>query len=202
MNTTKVGILVRISTNSQQVDSQKLPLIEYVEKNNYQLVDVYEDTISGVAKVKPARERLLEDVRKGKINKVVVFSVCRVSRNTADFLKFMEELQELKCDLYVHTANLDTNSAFGKTMLSFVALMASWEREMLKARISEGINARKKAGLPTGRPSNVNEGVIEAIKLLVRQGCGARETMRKLKIGTKIYYKTVRSMNDEALVTS
>jgi len=195
MNTNvKVGILLRVSSNSQSVDSQKLPLLDYVEKQQYELVNIYEDTISGVAKVKPARERLLEDIRKGKINKVVVFSVCRISRNTADFLKFMDELQELKCDLYIHTANLDTNSTFGRTMLSFVAIMAQFEREMLKARISEGISNRKKQGLPVGRPSSVNTGIIEAIKILKEQGIGARETMRRLNIGTKIYYQTVRNM--------
>jgi DNA invertase Pin-like site-specific DNA recombinase len=193
-NNIKVGILLRVSSSSQSVDSQKLPLIDYVEKQNYELVNIYEDTISGVAKVKPARERLLEDIRKGRINKVVVFSVCRISRNTADFLKFMNELQELKCDLYIHTANLDTNSTFGRTMLSFVAIMAQFEREMLKARISEGIANRKKQGLSVGRPSSVNTGIIEAIKILKEQGIGARETMRRLNVGTKIYYQTVRNM--------
>lgn len=193
-NNIKVGILLRVSSSSQSVDSQKLPLIDYVEKQNYELVNIYEDTISGVAKVKPARERLLEDIRKGRINKVVVFSVCRISRNTADFLKFMDELQELKCDLYIHTANLDTNSTFGRTMLSFVAIMAQFEREMLKARISEGIANRKKQGLSVGRPSSVNTGIIEAIKILKEQGIGARETMRRLNVGTKIYYQTVRNM--------
>ena len=190
----KVGILLRVSSSSQSVDSQKLPLIDYVEKQNYELVNIYEDTISGVAKVKPARERLLEDIRKDRINKVVVFSVCRISRNTADFLKFMDELQELKCDLYIHTANLDTNSTFGRTMLSFVAIMAQFEREMLKTRISEGIANRKKQGLSVGRPSSVNTGIIEAIKILKEQGIGARETMRRLNVGTKIYYQTVRNM--------
>jgi DNA invertase Pin-like site-specific DNA recombinase len=193
-NNIKVGILLRVSSSSQSVDSQKLPLIDYVEKQHYELVNIYEDTISGVAKVKPARERLLEDIRKGRINKVVVFSVCRISRNTADFLKFMDELQELKCDLYIHTANLDTNSTFGRTMLSFVAIMAQFEREMLKARISEGIANRKKQGLSVGRPSSVNSGIIEAIKILKEQGIGARETMRRLNVGTKIYYQTVRNM--------
>jgi hypothetical protein len=193
-NNIKVGILLRVSSSSQSVESQKLPLIDYVEKQNYELVNIYEDTISGVAKVKPARERLLEDIRKGRINKVVVFSVCRISRNTADFLKFMDELQELKCDLYIHTANLDTNSTFGRTMLSFVAIMAQFEREMLKARISEGIANRKKQGLSVGRPTSVNTGIIEAIKILKEQGIGARETMRRLNVGTKIYYQTVRNM--------
>jgi len=199
----KVGILVRISSVSQSVESQKQPLLQYCEQNNYQVVEVYEDNgVSGVAKIKPARERMMNDIRRGRINKVVVFSVCRISRNTADFLKFMEDIQECNCELYVHTAQLDTNSVFGRTMLQFVALMASWEREMLKSRIQEGISARKKAGLPTGRPSVVNQGIVEAIKLLHEQGVGARETMRRLNVGTKIYYKTIRSMNDKVLMAA
>jgi DNA invertase Pin-like site-specific DNA recombinase len=200
MNTSnvKVGIFVRCSSSSQTVTSQKLPLIEYCERNNQIIVDTYEDVaISGVAKIKPARERMLNDIKRGRINKVVVFSVCRISRNTCDFIKFIEELQENKCELYVHTAQLDTATVFGRTMLQFVALMGSWEREMLKSRISEGINNRRKLGLSIGRPTVVNNGIIEAIKLLHHQGVGAREIMRRLQVGTKIYYKTIRSMNDD-----
>jgi len=194
----KVGIFCRVSSANQNVDSQKLPLIEYCERNNHIVVETYEDfNISGVAKIKPARERMLNDIKRGRINKVVVFSVCRISRNTGDFIKFIEELQENKCELYVHTAQLDTATVFGRTMLQFVALMGSWEREMLKSRISEGINNRRKLGLSIGRPTVVNLGVIETIKLLHHQGVGAREIMRRLQVGTKIYYKTIRSMNDD-----
>jgi DNA invertase Pin-like site-specific DNA recombinase len=189
----KVGIFCRVSSANQNVDSQKLPLIEYCERNNHIVVETYEDfNISGVAKIKPARERMLNDIKRGRINKVVVFSVCRISRNTGDFIKFIEELQENKCELYVHTAQLDTATVFGRTMLQFVALMGSWEREMLKSRISEGINNRRKLGLSIGRPTVVNNGIIEAIKLLHHQGVGAREIMRRLQIGTKIYYKILQ----------
>ncbi len=194
----KVGIFCRVSSASQNVDSQKLPLIEYCERNNHIVVATYEDfNISGVAKIKPARERMLNDIKRGRINKVVVFSVCRISRNTGDFIKFIEELQEYQCELYVHTAQLDTATVFGRTMLQFVALMGSWEREMLKSRISEGINNRRKLGLSIGRPTVVNTGITEAIKLLHQQGVGAREIMRRLQVGTKIYYKTIRNMNDD-----
>ena len=40
----KVGIVLRVSTLSQSIESQKQPLLQYCEQNNYQVVEIYEDS--------------------------------------------------------------------------------------------------------------------------------------------------------------
>ena len=70
MSKTKVGIFMRCSTNVQDINSQKQALLDYCNKNNYEVCGIYEDVgVRGKASVKPMRDLMIDDVRKGKVNK-------------------------------------------------------------------------------------------------------------------------------------
>ena len=198
---TKVGLLVRCSTNHQSTVSQKDALLDYCKKQNYEVVEIYEDIgVRGKAKEKPARERLIEDIKKGKINKICVFSICRISRSVNDLVSFLDTIGKLNCSLFVLTQNLDTESAFGKSIFYFCSIMADLENTLQSERIRAGIEARRKQGLQIGRKSSRTEGMTEAIKIMIEKGVGVRETMRKLQIGTKYYYEVAKRMNNESVI--
>ena len=198
---TKVGLLVRCSSHQQSTISQKDALLDYCKKQNYQVVEIYEDIgVRGKAKEKPARERLIEDIKKGKINKICVFSICRISRSVNDLVSFLDTIGKLNCSLFVLTQNLDTESAFGKSIFYFCSIMADLENTLQSERIRAGIEARRKQGLQIGRKSSRTEGMTEAIKIMIEKGVGVRETMRKLQIGTKYYYEVAKKMNNESVI--
>ena len=198
---TKVGLLVRCSSHQQSTISQKDALLDYCKKQNYEVVEIYEDIgVRGKAKEKPARERLIEDIKKGKINKICVFSICRISRSVNDLVSFLDTIGKLNCSLFVLTQNLDTESSFGKSIFYFCSIMADLENTLQSERIRAGIEARRKQGLQIGRKSSRTEGMTEAIKIMIEKGVGVRETMRKLQIGTKYYYEVAKRMNNESVI--
>ena len=197
----KVGLLVRCSSHQQSTISQKDALLDYCKKQNYEVVEIYEDIgVRGKAKEKPARERLIEDIKKGKINKICVFSICRISRSVNDLVSFLDTIGKLNCSLFVLTQNLDTESSFGKSIFYFCSIMADLENTLQSERIRAGIEARRKQGLQIGRKSSRTEGMTEAIKIMIEKGVGVRETMRKLQIGTKYYYEVAKRMNNESVI--
>ena len=201
MNSVKCGLLLRCSTNQQSTASQKDALLDYCKKQNYEVVEIYEDIgVRGKAKEKPSRERLIEDIKKGKINKICVFSICRISRSVNDLVSFLDTIGKLNCSLFVLTQNLDTESAFGKSIFYFCSIMADLENTLQSERIRAGIEARRKQGLQIGRKSSRTDGMTEAIKIMIEKGVGVRETMRKLQIGTKYYYEVAKSMNNESVI--
>lgn len=198
---TKVGLLVRCSSHQQSTISQKDALLDYCKKQNYEVVEIYEDIgVRGKAKEKPARERLIEDIKKGKINKICVFSICRISRSVNDLVSFLDTIGKLNCSLFVLTQNLDTESSFGKSIFYFCSIMADLENTLQSERIRAGIEARRKQGLQIGRKTSRTEGMTEAIKIMIEKGVGVRETMRKLQIGTKYYYEVAKRMNNESVI--
>ena len=73
----RCGIYVRVSTDDQRdngysIDSQLRMIKEYCEKNEYNIVDVYNDAgHSGKDLMRPEMQRLLKDIKSKKIDKLV-----------------------------------------------------------------------------------------------------------------------------------
>ena len=79
----KVGVYVRVSTHQQTTENQLLELYEVCERNDWIIVDEYNETVSGTKGVNDRKEldRLLKDESRKKFEKVVVWSVDRVGRS-------------------------------------------------------------------------------------------------------------------------
>ena len=79
----KVGVYVRVSTHQQTTENQLLELYEVCERNDWIIVDEYNETVSGTKGVNDRKEldRLLKDESRKKFEKVVEWSVDRVGRS-------------------------------------------------------------------------------------------------------------------------
>ena len=79
----KVAIFVRVSSQQQTTENQKLELYEVCERNDWTVVEEYNETISGTKSVDDRVElkRMLEDASRRKFQKLVVWSVDRLGRN-------------------------------------------------------------------------------------------------------------------------
>ena len=86
----RCGIYVRVSTDDQRdngysIDSQLRMIKEYCEKNEYDIVDVYNDAgHSGKDLMRPEMQRLLKDIKSKKIDKLIAIKVDRLTRNNYD----------------------------------------------------------------------------------------------------------------------
>ncbi len=96
----RCGVYVRVSTDDQRdngysIDSQLRMIKEYCEKNEYDIVDVYNDAgHSGKDLMRPEMQRLLKDIKSKKIDKLVAIKVDRFTRNNYDgfwLLNYCEE---------------------------------------------------------------------------------------------------------------
>src|ERR1700739_1080531 len=77
-----VAILVRVSTIKQETARQVSELKAYAETKGYDVVEVCEETISGTAEngQRHGLRRVEELARTGKIKKVLVHEISRLSR--------------------------------------------------------------------------------------------------------------------------
>ena len=86
----RCGVYVRVSTDDQRdngysIDSQLRMIKEYCEKNEYDIVDVYNDAgHSGKDLMRPEMQRLLKDIKSKKIDKLVTIKIDRLTRNNYD----------------------------------------------------------------------------------------------------------------------
>jgi DNA invertase Pin-like site-specific DNA recombinase len=64
----RVALYIRVSTADQNIDLQRRELSGYAERQAWEIIEAYEDTISGAKTTRPALNRLLSDARAIKSN--------------------------------------------------------------------------------------------------------------------------------------
>jgi DNA invertase Pin-like site-specific DNA recombinase len=96
---------------------------------------------------RPALQRLLEDVRAGRIDIIVVYKVDRLTRSLADFARLVEIFDAQGVSFVSVTQQFNTTSSMGRLTLNVLLSFAQFEREVTGERIRDKIVASKQKGL-------------------------------------------------------
>jgi site-specific DNA recombinase len=99
---------------------------------------------------RPALQRLLGDVRSGKIDVIVVYKVDRLTRSLADFAKLVELFDQHNVSFVSVTQQFNTTTSMGRLTLNVLLSFAQFEREVTSERIRDKIAASKRKGLWVG----------------------------------------------------
>lgn len=105
---------------------------------------------SGGNTSRPAFTELIGDVKIGKINKVIVYKLDRMSRSTLDFASIINIFKDSNVDFISSTEKFDTSTPIGNAMLSIIMVFAQLERETIQKRIKDNYYARGRKGFFMG----------------------------------------------------
>src|SRR6202045_3453252 len=115
------------------------------------LADMYDDGgLSGGTMERPALKRLLEDIKAGKVQIVVVYKVDRLTRSLADFAKIVDVLDAHTASFVSVTQQFNTTTSMGRLTLNMLLSFAQFEREIAGERIRDKIAASKAKGMWMG----------------------------------------------------
>lgn len=168
----RCGVYVRVSTDDQRdngysIDSQLRMIKEYCEKNDYSIVDVYNDAgHSGKDLMRPGMQRLLTDIKSKKIDKLIAIKVDRLTRNNYDgfwLLNYCEE-HDVKIELILEP--YDVSTANGEMIFGMNLVFGQRERKEIGARTKRAMEemALEKihpSKAPYGYVRNKNTGHLE-----------------------------------------
>ena len=138
--------------DSISVESQ----VEYCEKEVKQGEEykVYTDRgFSGKNTERPAFQELMKDIASGKIRRVIVYRLDRISRSVLDFANIIEKLQVHDVEFVSTMEKFDTSTPIGKAMLMIVMVFAQLERETIQQRVKDAYLSRSKRGFYMGAAS-------------------------------------------------
>ena len=93
---------------------------------------------------------LLDDIRAGKVDVVVVYKVDRLTRSLADFAKIVETFDNHNVSFVSVTQQFNTTTSMGRLTLNMLLSFAQFEREVTGERIRDKIAASKKKGMWMG----------------------------------------------------
>ncbi len=106
--------------------------------------------LSGGSMERPALQRLLEDIKSGLVDVVVVYKVDRLTRSLADFAKMVEIFDGNGVSFVAVTQQFNTTTSMGRLTLNVLLSFAQFEREVTGERIRDKIAASKRKGLWMG----------------------------------------------------
>lgn len=113
--------------------------------------ELYSDVgYSGSNINRPSFEKLISDIKKGKICRVISYRLDRISRSITDFANLLELFESYNIQYISATENFDTSTPLGRAMVYIVMVFAQLERETITQRITDNYYFRAKQGLFMG----------------------------------------------------
>lgn len=173
----------RVSTEDQNLEAQ-------IEQLTHERCDkIFQEKVSGVKIDRPQLTLMLDYVREGDI--VVVCKLDRIARSTRHLFEIVEYLKNKGVEFKVLNINLDTSTATGKLMLTMLAGIAEFEREMMLERQKEGIRIAKEQGVYKGRkPTAMLQS--EQVLALLATGKTKKATADELGIGIASVFRIAK----------
>ena len=132
------------------------------------LTEHYDDGgFSGGNTNRPGLKKMLEDIRNGLIDIVVVYKIDRLSRSIYDFAALSKTFDQYGVAFCSVTQEINTTTSSGRMMLNILVTFAQYEREIIAERIRDKMAASKKKGKWVG--GTVPFGYMVEDKLLVEE---------------------------------
>ena len=174
----------RVSTDGQTLDAQIAELkAAGAEK-------VFREKVSGARADRPELARLMRGLTAGDV--VLVTRLDRLARSTRDLLNTLASMAEKGAGFRsLHDTWADTTTPHGRLMLTVLAGLAEFERELIRARTGEGRERAKARGVRLGRkpkltPHQIREALArreagEALTEIARSYAVSHSTISRLR---------------------
>jgi DNA invertase Pin-like site-specific DNA recombinase len=178
----KVVIYSRVSTLIQDYKRQTSELLEFSEKMGYEVLKIFEEKISGGKKNEERRvlTEMISFVKENNVDKVLIWELSRLGRNTIEVLNSIKLLNENCISLYIKNYNIETLNekceinGLSQFMIQILTSVSEMERTTIRQRIKSGYEQYRKNGGKVGRKEgfrkddetilNENKDVIKLLK--------------------------------------
>ncbi len=179
-----VVFYLRVSTNGQTVENQRLALQKVATAAGWEVVGEYVDEgISGAKgrDKRPAFDRMLNDATRRRFDMIASWSVDRLGRSLQDLVGFLGEIRAAGVDLFLEQQGLDTSTPSGRAMFGMAGVFAEFERSMIVERVNAGLDRARAQGKTLGRPRTSKEAEIRAS---LAAGSGILKTAKLCGVGS------------------
>jgi len=193
---------IRVSKEEENVENQKLALLEFAKQNNLEIGAFFIDKdVSGVI---PPRERegyksMLKYCEDNGIKTILFYDISRLARNVEEGLKEVLKLEEEGYTIYTtdrlfELLNQIQYKSLRKLILTSFLAFAEFYREDIIRRTKEGLKRAKKEGKKLGRPLKLNEEQILLLKKLYNEKYSIRKISKILNVSPATILRYLRRL--------
>jgi DNA invertase Pin-like site-specific DNA recombinase len=163
----KVVIYARVSTQKQDLERQIEELTRYALSNDFEVVGVYSEKLSGSISERQEFERMIELIETKKINidKILVWEFTRLGRSTIGTLQNINRIKRAGVSIFTlkEGMNIDPKNpnAMSDFMITILTGIAELEKEQIVYRLQSGREHAKKNGAIFGRQKGTTKAIEE-----------------------------------------
>jgi DNA invertase Pin-like site-specific DNA recombinase len=183
--TKRVALYLRVSTDGQSTDNQRLALEAVAAQRGWTVAAVYED--AGVSGAKgrdkrPGLDALLKDATRARFDVVMAWALDRLGRSLADLIDTLRTLEGAHADLFLHLQAIDTTTPAGRMFFHVTGAFAEFERDLIRSRVNAGLDRARARGVRLGRPT-ISGREEQAIRDRLATGVGIVKVAKFLGVG-------------------
>ena len=150
----RAALYARVSTQDrgQDPETQLRELRRYAVDRGFEDAGEYVDQASGRTEERPAYKRLMADVRRRKVDVVLVFRFSRFARSTRALVNALTDFRDLGVDFISLHEAADTTTAQGRLLFGILASLAEFESDLIAENVRSGMSRAKAQGRRISRP--------------------------------------------------
>jgi DNA invertase Pin-like site-specific DNA recombinase len=188
----RAALYARCSTTNRDVDLQLDELRAVAAHRSLVVVEEYVDEgVSGAATSRPGFDAMMKAAQGRKFEHLLVWKLDRLGRSTAHLVVTLDLLAGWGVSFTsVRDPGIDTASAHGRLLLQLRAVFASYERDIIRERVTAGVRRAQAAGRHVG---HLRAAVpVDAAVALLGDGRGLREVAAMLKVNRNVLRDQLR----------
>ena len=205
----RTALYARVSTVDQNPEMQLRDLQAHADREGWQIVDTYQDVISGAKANRPGLNSLMDAARARKFDCLLVWKLDRFGRSLVDCLNNIRSLEEHGVRLIAVTQGLDTDhrNPASRFLLHVLGAAAEFERALIRershaglkryrhdyaaGRVGKEVHSRSGKDLAPGRPRRVFDRL--RIGDLRQRGLSPRQIARQMGLGEGTVRRVIRA---------
>ena len=95
-------------------------------------------------------KEMMRQVERGKITKIIVYRLDRISRSLSDFVSILDTLKKYGVQFVSSQESFDTSSPYGEMIVKILMVFAEFERQSIIARVTQAYAYRSEKGFYMG----------------------------------------------------
>jgi DNA invertase Pin-like site-specific DNA recombinase len=180
----RIAIYARVSTlHNQNPEMQLAEIREYAARRGWKIAGEYVDVgVSGSKESRPELNQMMKDAHRRRFDAVVCWKLDRLGRSLKHLVTVIEDLAAYGISFVSLRDNLDLSTPSGRLMMHLLGAMAEFERELIRERVTAGIQAAKRRGVRIGRPKTYISS--DKVREMRESGVSWRKIAKRLGVGT------------------
>lgn len=120
------------------------------DERDEKVITLVDNGFSGGNVDRDGFQKMMKLIRNGKVSKVIVYKLDRISRSLSDFVNILQEFKEHKVEFVSSQESFDTSSPYGELIVKLLMVFAEFERTSIINRVTQAYAHRSELGFYMG----------------------------------------------------